>query len=56
MWGIFVVPELETAIDDRLGLIGDAVCNIQFLYNLALHSSTVTRDDSASRRRRRSSH
>jgi len=24
IWGIFAVPELETAIDDRIALIGDA--------------------------------
>jgi hypothetical protein len=28
IWGIFTVPELETAIDDRIGLIGDAVCGV----------------------------
>jgi hypothetical protein len=28
IWGIFTVPELEAAIDDRIGLIGDVVCGV----------------------------
>lgn len=42
IWGIFTVPELETAIDDRIGLIGDAVCGVEFTCS-ALNTSTLSR-------------
>jgi len=39
IWGIFTVLELETAIGDCIGLIGDAVHSAQFPYNLVINTT-----------------